>query len=758
MLSYYRSFSLYRRSLNTLSAGMSLAVLLLTLLLSGVFTGALLNEAQRQAERTAAMAADNVGRLHDELLTVAAYLGNDNANINAMMFQQRHDRLREYAGGLAMRQLQSTYASISFIAVYNQNMDTLPCTASLTAASRAALKAEALTRYHSRARSDLAPMDLQLAAPEGTDPNLPSMVLIFYSPLSTERAIGAIVIGLDCRYLNSYIGALSGDERQVAILATPDGRLIAHPDQNQLLRDVSDQPYMAGVLAAQPGLGTIRREADGQDMMITYYKSARGWNYLSLIPYSVILTQVTSWRNAVLLIAAAVLALSIAYALFGARHTFLPIRRLMDGSGFPIAPGSTGADLDFLNERIAAYRTHRQHSRLMREDALRAWLQGELPPGQLPPDGEPLSAAPGERIYLALLRVDPTEAFAALAPDGQRTLLGALSDYALDSLGEGPASARAIALPPGRLALIVSAAENDDPRRLPDGLLTALHRFRGQFSQTGCAALIGPIVGAQALPNAFSAGAALLDERFYAPDDAPAVYDGAAPRDAEPRYDEQLEAALWQAIERRDEGALDESLDRFFAHCGRCRPDDARSLTRQLLGSLLERRLAQPPTADAEQLRRAAERAASMDSLFQIRAAARRLLAGWMERERDDGPDAGRRALDLAVELARRHYSDPAFSLATVADALALSPSYFNRLFRKLTGESFTAYLTGYRLHRVCALLRTTSQPLSQICRQVGLSNESYCYTLFKKVYGVTPSQYRERYRIEEGESDIIIQ
>ena len=46
----------------------------------------------------------------------------------------------------------------------------------------------------------------------------------------------------------------------------------------------------------------------------------------------------------------------------------------------------------------------------------------------------------------------------------------------------------------------------------------------------------------------------------------------------------------------------------------------------------------------------------------------------------------------------------------------------------------------------VARLLRTTQEPLSKIYHIAGISNENYCYVLFKKYYGMTPNQYRQNY------------
>lgn len=96
-----------------------------------------------------------------------------------------------------------------------------------------------------------------------------------------------------------------------------------------------------------------------------------------------------------------------------------------------------------------------------------------------------------------------------------------------------------------------------------------------------------------------------------------------------------------------------------------------------------------------------------------------------------------------AQRLAKEHYTDPSFSSNVAAQEVGLSITYFNRQFHRKTGQSYSNYLNSYRLNEARTLLCTTSLSMSRICQTVGLTNESYFYSLFKREYGMTPHQYR---------------
>ena len=92
-----------------------------------------------------------------------------------------------------------------------------------------------------------------------------------------------------------------------------------------------------------------------------------------------------------------------------------------------------------------------------------------------------------------------------------------------------------------------------------------------------------------------------------------------------------------------------------------------------------------------------------------------------------------------------QHYSDPGLSLDAVADVVKLSSGYLGKLFKNVMNLSFSDYLTKVRLEKSKDLLVSTCEPAFKICESVGIYNTSYYFTLFKKFYGLTPSQYREQ-------------
>jgi len=81
-----------------------------------------------------------------------------------------------------------------------------------------------------------------------------------------------------------------------------------------------------------------------------------------------------------------------------------------------------------------------------------------------------------------------------------------------------------------------------------------------------------------------------------------------------------------------------------------------------------------------------------------------------------------------------------------LARIVRLSSSRFNHLFTAETGFSPSQYLKALRMEKAKVLLESTFLNVKEIMTSVGLSDLSHFVRKFKKLYGITPSEYRKRH------------
>ena len=94
-----------------------------------------------------------------------------------------------------------------------------------------------------------------------------------------------------------------------------------------------------------------------------------------------------------------------------------------------------------------------------------------------------------------------------------------------------------------------------------------------------------------------------------------------------------------------------------------------------------------------------------------------------------------------AINYIKFHYRED-ISISTVARFLEISDGYLSRAFKKETSYTFISYLTYYRIQMACILLKDCRVKVYEIAAKVGYSDTAYFSTLFKKLMGVSPSEY----------------
>ena len=95
------------------------------------------------------------------------------------------------------------------------------------------------------------------------------------------------------------------------------------------------------------------------------------------------------------------------------------------------------------------------------------------------------------------------------------------------------------------------------------------------------------------------------------------------------------------------------------------------------------------------------------------------------------------------------HYAED-ISLNSIANELYVNSSYISFLFKKETGENYTAYLMNVRLKHAKKLLRETDFSIEEISARTGFGNSKYFSKVFKNIVGVQPRQYRREAENEQ--------
>ena len=91
------------------------------------------------------------------------------------------------------------------------------------------------------------------------------------------------------------------------------------------------------------------------------------------------------------------------------------------------------------------------------------------------------------------------------------------------------------------------------------------------------------------------------------------------------------------------------------------------------------------------------------------------------------------------------NFGDPNLSLSSVAAEFGISEGHLSKTFKLKYGMRFSAYVEAVRMDKAKDFLKNTSLNVSEISELTGyLSTNTFCRA-FKRVTGLTPSDYRNK-------------
>lgn len=100
------------------------------------------------------------------------------------------------------------------------------------------------------------------------------------------------------------------------------------------------------------------------------------------------------------------------------------------------------------------------------------------------------------------------------------------------------------------------------------------------------------------------------------------------------------------------------------------------------------------------------------------------------------------RRIQQVAAYVMAHYSHH-ITLDEIASHIGMNRSAFCIFFKRNKGMSFSQFVTQYRLSTACKLLRDTKKQVAEVCFAVGFNDLPHFSRVFKKHYGMSPTQFR---------------
>jgi two-component system, response regulator YesN len=130
------------------------------------------------------------------------------------------------------------------------------------------------------------------------------------------------------------------------------------------------------------------------------------------------------------------------------------------------------------------------------------------------------------------------------------------------------------------------------------------------------------------------------------------------------------------------------------------------------------------------------------DTLEEVKKYTTSIYTGVIERIMEMRKRKDRKLVEAVKEFVQKHYCEE-ITLKRLAEAVYANASYICDLFKSQTGENFVEYLTRLRIEKAKSLLKDVRIKTYEVGQLVGYPDATYFSKVFKKMVGVTPSEYR---------------
>jgi signal transduction histidine kinase/DNA-binding response OmpR family regulator len=100
--------------------------------------------------------------------------------------------------------------------------------------------------------------------------------------------------------------------------------------------------------------------------------------------------------------------------------------------------------------------------------------------------------------------------------------------------------------------------------------------------------------------------------------------------------------------------------------------------------------------------------------------------------------------LKKAFDVVENHYTNSEFGVETFVQKMAVSRSLLHKKLSAIVDQSAGDFITHIRLKKSTELLKARTFNISEIAYQVGFNDPKYFSRIFRRVYGLTPTEYSE--------------
>lgn len=277
-------------------------------------------------------------------------------------------------------------------------------------------------------------------------------------------------------------------------------------------------------------------------------------------------------------------------------------------------------------------------------------------------------------------------------------------------------------------------------RRLEDALKPLALHYHIVFGKN--------VEGMGEIHNSYNSAVIELQNSFFSPDNTHRIYEHRDDYDifhdlGGLDMENRLEECLLHKDEKETFAMLEEMTDGLIA-MKNILPNQVKDLYYKLFGVVREayRTLQIQAMDNGESDNSLWGYISSCESVYELQELLKERISFFFSSAGSPGEENS--TIYLIKQFIADRYQNEALSVKDISDHVMLSSSYVCTLFKNDTGMTLNQYLTEYRIERAKKLLADPRYKIIDISAKVGYSDGNYFGKIFKRVCGMSPSEYRE--------------
>ncbi|NMO95444.1 helix-turn-helix domain-containing protein [Paenibacillus lemnae] len=583
---------------------------------------------------------------------------------------------------------------------------------------------------------------------------------------SPDGRKGAAAVNVKEDVLFDLIRNSSGDDVGETFVVDREGIVILHQDKNKLGKDISEFPYISTLMEAPDGEGMFTSRVEETNSSVFYVNSNySGWTILRVVPDVQMTRPLEGFRNGLILLALVLfVAAAVSAAVIG-RWTYKPVNRFIQSMSQHLKATSSKKtyrdEFQYFESTVQEILLDREQLQKDVHES-RPYIKWKLMTDLIS----------GNRNNLAQLQSLMNRIGVSLH-SGQYIVMSVEFDnredipsprdltlycYALCNVAEELINAENLGLAAetgsGKAVILMSFEESEDEQRVmmravsvADLLKDFVQQYFGRTVTIGIGEVVREL---KKLNQSYKSSAEAIRYKLVTGSNTIITADDISSEPSPKLY--RLAAMtdhILAAVHLQDNEKMHLQVRRWFEMLAE------QSVPPELIVQLVVQCMMKAATAAAEigvdpghlfPEQSLYEKLNQYERLEQLEHYTADTMNSIIEliRQKRSGRERSE-VIDKVLLYLQQYYMRNDLSLNLLASEFGISVSHLSKLFKEQTECNFIDYLMELRMNKAKELLSGSEEKIRSIADMVGYSNVNSFVRIFKKITGLTPTEYRAR-------------